>query len=278
MDNRTVKEYYDYTLPFYRFFYHKSINAIHYGFWDNDVKDHKEALLNVNKFLAETVNIKSGDVILDAGCGIGGSAIWLAKKYAVKVIGITISDKQIVEAKKLSLKNGVDNLVSFSNRDFLNTDFDDKSFDVVWAIESVCHAEDKKDFLKEAHRLLKKSGRLIIDDGFLLQTDMNNQEEKYLNIFLNGMALSNLALETEFRKYLEDVGFKNIKVYDKVKETLPSAKKIYRMSIFSYPISWISEKLRLTPSLLTKNNLAGIAQYQIIKNGIMGHRVFYAEK
>jgi hypothetical protein len=43
-------------------------------------------------------------------------------------------------------------------------------------------------------------------------------------------------------------------------------------------LSIISEKLKLTPSLLTKNNLAGITQYRIIKNGIMGHRVFYAEK
>ena len=84
--------------------------------------------------------------------------------------------------------------------------------------------------------------------------------------------------ESEFKKSLEEVGFKNIKIYDKVNETLPSAKKIYKMSIFSYPVSWALEKLRITPSLLTKNNLAGITQYRIIKNGIMGHRVFYAEK
>jgi tocopherol O-methyltransferase len=278
MEKKKIIEYYDYTLPFYRFFYHKDSNAIHYGFWDDSVKNHQEALLNVNKFLAETAGVKSDDIILDAGCGVGGSAIWLAKNYNTQVVGITISEKQIEEAGRLSLKNAVDSNTKFFKRDFLNSGFESESFSVVWAIESICHAEDKKDFLKEAYRLLKDGGRLIIDDGFLLRQTKNNAEKKNLNAFLEGMALSNLAYETEFKRSLEEVSFKNIRIYDKAKETLPSAKKIHRMSIFSYPTSWIFEKLHLTPSLLTKNNLAGITQFRIIKKGLMGHRVFYAEK
>ncbi len=278
MDKETIIKYYNYTLPFYKFFYHKNSNAVHYGFWDESVNNHQEALLNVNKFLAETANIKSDDVVLDAGCGVGGSAIWLAKNYNTKVVGITISDKQLEEAKNLSLKYGVDLVANFYKRDFLNSGFNNESFSVVWAIESVCHAENKKDFLEEAYRLLKNGGRLIVDDGFLLRRANDEREEKDIKGFLEGVALSNLAYESEFKKSLEEVGFKNIKIYDKVKETLPSAKKIYKMSIFSYPISWVTEKLHLTPSLLTKNNLAGNTQYRIIKNGIMGHRVFYAAK
>jgi tocopherol O-methyltransferase len=278
MSSDIITKYYDYTLPFYRFFYHGKSNAVHYGFWNEEVKNHQEALLNVNKFLAETVKIKPDDIVLDAGCGIGGSSIWLAQKYNVRVDGITISEKQLEEAKKLSTIYKVDHVVNFYERDFLNTKFDDSSYNVVWAIESVCHAEDKKDFIKESYRLLKSGGRLIVDDGFLLRSPKNEHEQKDLDAFLEGMALSNLALESDFENSLKEVGFKNIKIYDKVNETLPSAKKIHKMSIFSYPLSIILEILKLTPPLLTKNNLAGITQYRIIKNGIMGHRVFYAEK
>lgn len=278
MNNEDVKKYYDYTLPFYRFFYHKKSNAIHYGFWDNNVKNHQEALINVNRFLAKTARIKSSEIILDAGCGIGGSAIWLAKHYKVHVIGITVSKKQLDEAKRLSRENKVNHSVNFYQRDFLNSGFKDKSFDVIWAIESVCYAENKKDFLKEAYRLLKDNGRLVVDDGFLLRRPRNKREGRELSAFLDGFVLPNLAGENEFRQFLQEVGFKNIKVYDKSKETLPSSKKIYRMSIFSYPVSWITEKLRLTPKLLTKNNLTGIIQYKLIQSGLMGFRVFYAEK
>jgi len=278
MNKEIIKKYYDYTLPFYKIFYHKDSNGIHYGFWDEKTKNHQEALLNTNKFLAETVGIKSDDIILDAGCGIGGSSIWLAKNYNVKVIGITISEKQITEAKKLAEQDKVEKLVEFYRKDYLHTDFKDEQFSVVWAIESVCHADNKKEFLKEAFRLLKDGGRLIVDDGFLLRNAADKKEEKDLDNFLEGMALPNLANENEFKTHLEEIGFKNIGIYDKAKEAIPSAKKIYKMSIFSYPISWILEKIHITPDILTKNNLAGIAQYKIIKNGLMGHRVFYAEK
>lgn len=278
MDKQTIISYYDYTLPLYRLFYHGESNAVHYGFWDESVKDHREALLNVNKFLAETAEIKPGEKVLDAGCGIGGSAIWLAKNYNVKVTGITISEKQLAEAKRLSTQSGVDNDVGFYKRDFLDSGFSDGSFDIVWAIESVCHAYEKRDFLKEAYRLLKEGGRLIMDDGFILRQAKDKGEEKDLKNFLEGMALYNLASEDEFKRNLEEAGFKNIKVFDKAKEALPSARKIYRMSLLSYPLSRLTEKLRLTPALLTKNNLAGLAQYRIINSGLMGHRVFYAEK
>ena len=278
MNKETITEYYNYTAPFYRFFYHKESNAVHYGFWDDTVHTHREALLNVNKVLAEIANIQPDDVILDAGCGVGGSAIWLAKNYTAHVVGITISGKQLETAQYLSRQNGVEPFTEFYLRDFIDTGFDDESFHVVWAIESVCHAEDKRDFLKEAYRLLKKGGRLIVDDGFLLRPPKGAREKKDLDAFHEGMALSSLAYESEFHKNLEEVGFKNITVYDKAGETLPSAKKIYTMSIFSYPFSWVTEKLRLTPRLLTKNNRAGIAQYRIMKQGIAGHRVFFARK
>ena len=214
------------------------------------------------------IKIKKSDIILDAGCGVGGSAIWLAKNYDVKVVGITISKQQVKEAQRLSRINNVERDVNFYERDYLNSGFSDKSFDVVWAVESVCHADDKKDFLREAHRVLKSGGRLVVDDGFLLRSAENDKEKKDFNAFLEGMALPNLASEHRFKELLEEIGFKNIRIYDKTQEALPSAKKIYRMSILSYPMAKITELFHLTPHLLTLNNLAGITQYKVIKKGL----------
>lgn len=45
--------------------------------------------------------------MLDAGCGIGGSSIWLAKNIQCTVTGISISEKQINNAQNLALKNNV---------------------------------------------------------------------------------------------------------------------------------------------------------------------------
>jgi SAM-dependent methyltransferase len=59
--------------------------------------------------------------------------------------------------------------VQFQEDDYTQTDFADRSFDGAYAIESFCHGpgRDKSACLREAHRLLKRGGKIIIADGFL---------------------------------------------------------------------------------------------------------------
>ena len=74
--------------------------AIHYGYWDTETRNHGQALLNMNRLLAETAGIRPGMRVLDAGCGIGGSAIWLAENRGVRVTGITLSELQVSQARR----------------------------------------------------------------------------------------------------------------------------------------------------------------------------------
>lgn len=184
--------------------------SLHFGFYDENHKKHDEALINMNRVLARTAKISSTDKILDAGCGIGGSAIWLAKNFGANVIGINISDKQIKTAEKLAEKNKASSLVKFAKRDFTDTKFPKDSFDVAWFLESSCYAEDKKSLASEARRVLKKGGRLVLADGFLKKKNLTKKEEKEMNSWLSGWAIPNLATPGELRKYLEESGFRNI--------------------------------------------------------------------
>ena len=63
---------------------------IHYGFFDSNHKKHKESLINMNRVMANKLNLKSGWKILDAGCGVGASSIFMAKNYD----GWTVKDLQ----------------------------------------------------------------------------------------------------------------------------------------------------------------------------------------
>ena len=274
-----IAKYYDNTLPYYRRFWYRGgeSNALHYGFWDNETKSVEEALLNENRFLAEVAKIQSTDKVLDAGCGVGGSSIWLAKQKRVKVIGITLSEKQIKEAKKLAKRVGVDGEVEFQLKDFLKTGFEDNSFDVVWAIESVCHTENKIDFLLEAYRILRSGGRLIVADG-ILKRDPNPDEEKLYKDFLIGLALPNLEKFSNFENTMVDVGFKNIKALDKTADIKKSAKILYQRCLIVYPFFKLAHMLGFIPDVVMKNGPAGIAQYKMVKRGLAGYGVFYGEK
>jgi cyclopropane fatty-acyl-phospholipid synthase-like methyltransferase len=52
----------------------------------------------MNEVMIETAEIKSTDKVLDAGCGVGGSSIFMANKIGCNVTGISLSEKQIVQA------------------------------------------------------------------------------------------------------------------------------------------------------------------------------------
>src|SRR6266704_4169796 len=98
-DLSRIRAYYDETWMDYRMLWLNPQNrAIHFGYWDEHTRSHTQSLFAMNRVLASHLGIHSGQRILDAGCGVGGSAIWLAKTYDVEVVGITPVESQIVRA------------------------------------------------------------------------------------------------------------------------------------------------------------------------------------
>src|SRR6187402_21871 len=110
--------------------------AIHYGYWDEKVKSFPQSLLRMNEVMMEVVNIKPSDKVLDAGCGIGGSSIFLAEKIGCHVTGISLSEKQVNKAKELALKKNVETKADFKVMNYCATSFLGESFDIVWGCES----------------------------------------------------------------------------------------------------------------------------------------------
>ena len=60
---------------------------------------------------------------------------------------------------------GLEDLVNLSVQDFTQTDFPDQSFDIVFGIESYCHAIEKSAVYQEAFRLLKPGGFFVMIDS-----------------------------------------------------------------------------------------------------------------
>src|SRR5438067_4251267 len=132
-----IARYYELSEVHYRLFWNlNQSRSLHYGYWDASTKNFHEALLNINKVLTDLANIKEGEKVLDAGCGIGGSSLWLATQRNCQVTGISLSEKQINKANAFAQEAGVADKAKFERKDFSNTGYPAESFDVVWAIES----------------------------------------------------------------------------------------------------------------------------------------------
>ena len=104
----------------------------HLGFWDNGTKRLRDALLKENEVLARQAGVASKDHVLDAGCGVGGSSIFLATNYGCSVTGITISAQQVRHAREYAKCHGVNELTTFFVADYTNVPCNDNSFDIIW--------------------------------------------------------------------------------------------------------------------------------------------------
>jgi len=277
--NRDIARYYDLSEVHYRKIWRLDKNhSLHYGYWDDSVKNFHEALLNINKVLAEMAEIKDGENILDAGCGVGGSSIWLAKKKNCTVTGISLNKRQIEKATRLAKEFGVHEKVSFEQKDYTNTFYPPNSFDVVWAIESVCYADDKSDFLKEATRILKPGGRLIIAD-FFKKKDLNPEGTAEVRQWAACWAINDFATKEEFDHKLKQTSFADVAWLDATGAIIRSAKKLYR----SYFLGIIGAKLyqALSPNAteLGKNSVrSAYLQYDTLKKGLWKYQIVKAVK
>lgn len=274
-----IVRYYDESYWDYRTSWSNADNlAIHYGYWDSNTRSHSQALVNMNRALASAADIPVGGRILDAGCGIGGSSIWLAEQRDARVTGITLSPAQARLAERNAIRRGVRDRVDFQVMDFCATSFPDQSFDVVWGIESVCHALDKRDFLREAFRLLRPGGRLVCADGYAQRDHYTPAEWRCIEICLNGWQIPNLSRPEEFQQYLRETGFTDIRSEDATPKIMPSSRRLRRIALWTYPMQKVMAWLRLRTPAQSGNFYTALYQYRIFHRGLACYGIVTARK
>ncbi|MEQ9363198.1 MAG: methyltransferase domain-containing protein [Leptospirales bacterium] len=274
-----IIDYYDSCEIDYRWLWDlKNSRSMHYGFWDSEVSNLGQALLRQNDFMADRAGINGEDRVLDAGCGVGGSALHLARRFGCSVTGISISARQIARANQYAIDEGLADKVEFLERDFTDTGFADESFSVVWAVESVCHAPDKSDFLREAFRILRPGGRLILCDGFASREAFEAPDEKLMRRWANGWAVESLESDRAFRDGAREVGFENIRYNDITTNILPSSKRLYRLAVPTLIFGRLAQFLRFRTSVQTQNIVAARDQYRALRRNLWHYGIFYGEK
>lgn len=250
---------------------------LHHGLWYENTKNLQEAYENSNKCIADYLDVKNNDKVLDAGCGHGGTSIYLAKNYGARVVGINISEKQLERARKYAEKAGKDLKLEFLNRSFLDTGFEDESFTKVIAIESIVYAKDTMGFIKEVYRLLKPGGRLAVMEAFRLRDDLNEKEERLYQKFCNCFH-ADLACRDDFKANLLAAGFKNIQFHDKSANVQKTASINAWLATPFFPVVWILRKLRMVSDTLY-NLVDGLReQKKLADSTFLTYGVFVAEK
>ena len=116
--------------------------------------------------IAAMINPSGTDRVLDVGCGLGGTARFLARNYGCAVSGIDLTPEYIDVGRRLTEMVGLDDMIDLKQGSALDLPYDDESFDYVTTEHVQMNIADKGRFYWEIARVLKLQGRFVFHDIF----------------------------------------------------------------------------------------------------------------
>lgn len=226
--------------------YYEDSGFYNFGYWDthaNSQREASEAL--VDQLLGRIPN--KGSSILDVACGPGGSTRQLMRSYAPdKITAVNISKAQIAAARKRAPR------CAFLLMDGTRLDFPEAQFDAVICVEAAFHFKTRDTFLREALRVLKPGGSLVLSDmlfrGFL----------KPLGEFGQVPRANFVPDIASYRARMETAGFEGVNVQDVTQACLGG----FRRHLARWPASeHHGGRMKLSKTIAASLLSAIIAQY-----------------
>jgi MPBQ/MSBQ methyltransferase len=212
-------------------FWSKNRN-IHFGYfrWGLNPFRLEPMLEAMNDFVAAQLRLKPDAAcrILDMGCGYGATVRHLLRSHPnLDLVGVGKDEGQIKAAAACCQ-------ATFLVVNFEGIPLPDESFDAAYGLESFCFAKghSKVEVLKEAARLLRQDGALVVIDGFHRNNDGLPLPARFLyEKAQKAWGMDTLPVLDVFLKTLEKQGFTDIVVQDLSWRMAPSLLHVPRVCL-----------------------------------------------
>lgn len=280
MDSQAVARFYDRTQRWFTWAYSdRQSLGLHYGFWDTTTRNRAEALTNQYRAVSTLLEPQPGEHILDAGCGVGGAALWLSAHGPGHYVGITLSSVQRGLAQRYARQRHLEDQVEFYQMDYRRTAFPNAAFDKVFGIESFCYAyPDLRPLLTEMHRLLTPGGRIVMSDGILRRRPTDAVERQLVGDCAGGYFLSGWNTADEVQAVFRNAGFHELEFIDQTQAIAKSVLDVDRRRRLAGLVLRFLHRLGLASDeeqLLLQATSAQRSAYEL---GLIGYGIFTGRK
>ncbi|KAL4234230.1 hypothetical protein ACF0H5_005881 [Mactra antiquata] len=177
--------------------------------------------LDTTKEFVDRLELKPGQVILDVGCGIGGSAFYMVKEYGVKVVAIDLSSNMINIGYQRAKEVGVnEDEVQFEVADATKREYKPETFDVIYSRDTILHIPDKLSLFQKFFKWLKPGGKLFISDYCCSDEEHSDHFKAYVQ--QRGYTLLS---PNKYGEVLSQAGFSNVDAKDRTDLFVQSLEK-----------------------------------------------------
>lgn len=213
----------------------------HFGYYESKDSpwNFNKALRKMEDLLFDNLDLNKNDRLLDAGCGVGDVACYLANKFSGQITGVDLLDFNIKEAQKRAKMKGLSDKLTFICGDYTELGFKDASFDAIYTMETLVHVPEVEKALKNFYRLLKPGGKLV-----MFEYSHAGKDQMSSSAFESITKVNTLAAMPSFQKFEHGVlekllkleKFTSIKSTDISKNVLPMLKSFSIMAYIPYKL------------------------------------------
>jgi SAM-dependent methyltransferase len=208
---------------------------VHWGLYssptaDSSMETYLAAAETMTERLCKAGRVRDGLRILDVGCGFGGTIAYLNEHLSgCELVGLNIDERQLVRAReKVHARPG--NTVRFVEGDACALSFKDETFDVVLAVECIFHFPSRREFFRQARRVLRGAGTLAVSD-FVVDAekvdDMAEWTEANASLASNFYGVTSAALCTgTYARIARGTGFAVLADDDITANTMPTYPRL----------------------------------------------------
>jgi sarcosine/dimethylglycine N-methyltransferase len=204
---------------------------IHVGCYEDTRDIGAASIATVDRMRDLLANLDGDTTVLDLGAGYGGAARRLAGEHGCSVTCLNISDAQNDTNRHKNRRAGLQDQVRVRHGSFDHIPEADNSYDVVWSLDSILHAHDRRKVLEEAFRVLKPGGEMIFTDPM----QIDDVPDGVLQPVYDRLNLVDLGSMRFYREAAQAVGFDvvdqidlvhNLRThYDRVREELEARRE-----------------------------------------------------
>lgn len=231
--NERISQFYDQSTRIWLDTWGEHMHHGHYGADGSLKKNHQQAQVDLIEELLKWGGVANAGNILDAGCGVGGSARYLARRFGASVLGLTLSPVQAEQGKLFTQKAKLEGRVNIEARDLMSLSPSDGPFDLIWSLESAEHIKDKQRLLEMFYELLTPGGQ------FLMATwchrneppELNAQEKRLLENLSDLYHLPPMVSINRLEELAKIAGFQSVASDDWSRAVAPFWNAVIRSAI-----------------------------------------------